>query len=200
MKIDDQAKVLASRASEIGKMALSQSHTVNVSSPSSYETASSVLREVRSQRDQIDAKRKSFVDPLNKVVRELNTLFKPSLDYLANAEAFLKKNMTDFREKCRREKEEKLQLASSAAKDKDFPAFNSHMEKVSALEVPSLKNISFRLNWRFEVLDLSQVPLEFLCVDEAKVKKLLASSKGETPIPGLKIYSEESPIIRKGSS
>ena len=199
MEINSEAKTLADHASHLGKMALTQSQSVSITSSSSYETASSVLREVRSQKDQVDAKRKSFVDPLNKVVRELNSLFKPSLDYLSNAEKCLKRNMTDFREKCRKEKEEKLQLAATAAKQKDFSSFNSHMGSVSDLAVPALKNVSFRLNWRFEVSDLSQVPTEFLCLDEAKVRKFLSTTKGETPIRGLRIFSEESPIIRKGS-
>lgn len=50
--------------------------------------------------------------------------------------------------------------------------------------------ISSRENWKFEVIDLSLVPREYLMIDEKKVSGVVKAMKAETKIAGIRAYPE----------
>lgn len=53
-----------------------------------------------------------------------------------------------------------------------------------------------RRKYAFRAVNLEEVPQEYLCIDEAKVKQ--AIKMGQRHIEGLEIYEEESTVIRSG--
>lgn len=65
-------------------------------------------------------------------------------------------------------------------------------------EVAPIKTVSAlktRTTWKYEILDETQVPREWLCVDTTKIYR--AVTRRDNPvreIPGVKIYSEESVV------
>ena len=65
-------------------------------------------------------------------------------------------------------------------------------------EVAPIKTVSAlrtRTTWKYELLDETQVPREWLCVDTTKIYR--AVTRRDNPvreIPGVKIYSEESVV------
>lgn len=65
-------------------------------------------------------------------------------------------------------------------------------------EPQKIAGISNRETWRFEVLDASLVPREFLTVDEHKIRKYVAAMKGDAKIAGVRIYSEK--ILASGAA
>jgi hypothetical protein len=50
---------------------------------------------------------------------------------------------------------------------------------------------SFRTVWRFKVVDLAQVPREYMILNEQMVGALARSTKGAMAIPGIEIYEEK---------
>ena len=50
---------------------------------------------------------------------------------------------------------------------------------------------SFRSVWKFKVVDLAQVPREYMVLNEQMVGALARSTKGAMQIPGLEIYEEK---------
>ncbi len=50
---------------------------------------------------------------------------------------------------------------------------------------------SFRTVWKFRVLDLAQVPREYMILNEQMVGALARSTKGAMAIPGIEIYEEK---------
>ena len=55
-------------------------------------------------------------------------------------------------------------------------------------------NASVRMVWTFEVVDLAQVPAEFLAVNDTAVRQ--AIKDGTREIPGLKIYQKPTVAIK----
>jgi hypothetical protein len=50
---------------------------------------------------------------------------------------------------------------------------------------------SFRSVWKFKVVDLAQVPREYMILNEQMVGALARSTKGAMQIPGIEIYEEK---------
>jgi hypothetical protein len=50
---------------------------------------------------------------------------------------------------------------------------------------------SFRSVWKFKVVDLAQVPREYMVLNEQMVGALARSTKGAMQIPGIEIYEEK---------
>lgn len=69
------------------------------------------------------------------------------------------------------------------------PAATSSYSSFSAGKVRGLTK-----RWTFEITDISQVPREFLQVDEKKVKEAITA--GTRSIPGVRIYQDESITLR----
>ncbi len=60
---------------------------------------------------------------------------------------------------------------------------------VPRAEAPS--GISFREIWKFEIVDANLVPREYLVIDDKKIAGVARALKGETRIPGIRVYSEK---------
>lgn len=57
-------------------------------------------------------------------------------------------------------------------------------------EPPKVAGVSTREVWLFEVNDPTQVPRQYLIVDESKIRKVVQALKGDAQIPGVRVYSE----------
>lgn len=74
---------------------------------------------------------------------------------------------------------------------------NSQPSVTKSFSMPSLgstKNNGLTKRWTHEVTDESQVPREYLVVDEKKVRAAIAA--GTRSIPGIRIYQDESITLR----
>lgn len=56
--------------------------------------------------------------------------------------------------------------------------------------VPKVQGISFTERWKFQIVDASKIPREYLVPDEIKIGQVVRALKGATSIPGVKAYSE----------
>jgi hypothetical protein len=55
---------------------------------------------------------------------------------------------------------------------------------------PKVAGVSTREVWKFDITDASQIPREYLVVDEARIRKVVQALKGDARIPGVRIYPE----------
>jgi hypothetical protein len=54
---------------------------------------------------------------------------------------------------------------------------------------------TLKSNWTYEVMDLAQVPLEWLTVDDRKVRAAIRGPDGMRDIPGLHIYDDPRTVV-----
>jgi hypothetical protein len=55
---------------------------------------------------------------------------------------------------------------------------------------------SLKEHWTYEVLDLEQVPREWLMIDDRKLRAALRGEDGLRDIPGLRIYNDPQTVVR----
>jgi hypothetical protein len=64
-------------------------------------------------------------------------------------------------------------------------------------EAPRASGLSLTETWKFSIVDASLIPREYLVPDEIKIGRIVRAMKGETKIPGVRIYSEKSVSSRQ---
>lgn len=67
-------------------------------------------------------------------------------------------------------------------------------------ETPKVAGVKGRRVWKFEVTDPTQVPREFLIVDEQKIRRFVGAMKSDTKIPGVRVWDEPDLAAAKGAA
>ena len=62
---------------------------------------------------------------------------------------------------------------------------------------PKVKGISTRKNWKFEIVDQAKIPNEYLQPNTVAIGGVVRALKGNTNIPGIRVYSEDTMSARK---
>jgi uncharacterized UPF0146 family protein len=161
-----------------------------------YQAVGNVLLEVSAKIKLVDKKRKELTQPLNKVIRDINAFFKPSLDSYKNAEANLKRAMSVFNMRAAAERQKALAETAEPVRTRDQQGFTALMQTANAHAEPEAAGTHTRDVWKFEVEDLSKVPREFLVLDEKKVRAHVQALKENARIPGVKIWKDVTIVAR----
>lgn len=163
------------------------------------QAAAELVKEVKRWHNEIDAERKSLTQPMDRIQKWINDLFRPVLSSLAAKEVRLKGMIANFH---RQEQERQRQLLMAAATQaqqaktpQEYKAVVNHAVATVASAAAVPKNITVAEVWAFEVLDEAEVPVEFLSVDANKVNA--AVKAGARDIPGLRIFSESRVTVRQ---
>ena len=61
---------------------------------------------------------------------------------------------------------------------------------------PKVSGLSYREEWTFEITDESQIPREYLVVDEAKIRAHVRSMREKSNIPGVHAFKRSVPTVR----
>lgn len=172
---------------------------VKIEGQADLDFAAEALRSVAEKHDAIDEKRKSWVNPLNRVTRDINATFKPVLDVLKRAESGLKRKIGEYHVKAERERLALLEQASKAASKNSPKKAEALIEKADLLDVEQIDGLGVSMAWSGEVVDATKIPREYLVPD---VKKLLAvtTAGGSDPkIPGWRAFQTANVRTRRSS-
>jgi hypothetical protein len=201
VKILDSSEVKALKT--LATKTINQLQEFKLKTISDLEIASGYLVRIADHRKGLEGRRKFFVDPLNKHVKDINDYFK-SLDLpLQEADRQLRRMITEFRElenKKREEKEIKLQekaeekhkerLKTAKKNGDDKPIFVAPV--VPKLET-TIAGITSNKVWTFEVVSEKKIPEEYIIParpDETKIREAIRN--GIREIPGIRIFQKES--------
>lgn len=131
--------------------------------------ASEQIKKIKRVWKVIEEKRKEYTAPLNQTLKAINKDFKAMQSPLSEAEKVLKTKILDW---------EKTRVVEEPADEFE-----------EALDNPNeIGYAKVRKQWVFRVYNKSEVPLDFLVVDEAKVREhmRLFAKGGAQAIPGIK--------------
>ncbi len=62
---------------------------------------------------------------------------------------------------------------------------------IAQAAAPKVEAVSLATVWNWEITDLSAVPREFMLLDQVKVRKIVNAMKGDTAIPGIRVFAEK---------
>lgn len=159
-------------------------------------------------RKRLEEKRREFVQPLDEHRKAIQEKFKTITGPVDEADKLLRDKILAFNTEQRRlqeEAERARQLIEEAKAiqqgltEQTGEVFEEPPEIVAPAATPVQRaytgtgSMTTRRNRKWEVVDLVQVPHEYLMVDAAKVGKVVRA--GIPSIPGIRIWEEESLAI-----
>lgn len=168
-------------------------------------------------RKNTEAAKKESVEALKQVIAETEAPYKNLLNEIAKIETLLRDKILEYHSEKRRremirleaERQEKLAMLARAqeqyaldAKVDEVAGIEKTMELVTAEQLKAKSSVQgftgatsgIRLIWTFELIDVNQVPREFMQINEVAVRDAIRAGKRD--IAGLKIYQRESVNIR----
>lgn len=166
---------------------------IKVTDNVSLAIANQKLSAVNNHLKLIEEKRTELKKPYLDAGKKVDSIAKDLSEPLNNSIQYLKNQIKEWNlELTRREQELKQQAPANSLFE------DSINHELAMLESQKASNI--RHNWKFDVVDISKVPVQFLMVDEAKVREWIKANKeslndGDV-IAGIKFYKEVSVVTK----
>jgi hypothetical protein len=166
---------------------------IKVTDDVSLAIANQKLSAVNNHLKLIEEKRTELKKPYLDAGKKVDAVAKDLSEPLNNSIQYLKNQIKEWNlELLRREQELKQQAPANSLFEDNI----NH--ELAMLESQKASNV--RHNWKFDVVDLSRVPVQFLMIDEAKVREWIKSNKESLSdgdiIAGIKFYKEVSVVTK----
>lgn len=181
--------------------------SITVTDSKSEVLAVDSLKRIKVFMKECDDIRKAKKEPFFEMSKRIDAAFKPILDTLAECEKKLKDKLNIYLQACEKKRQEEQAAAQKKFEEDNLAALEQRAftgEDVQVdVPVPVLQKTSSQGNygsasqksvWRWELQDITKVPVEYLAVDEAKVNALVKA--GTRQIAGLRIYEEKVIAVR----
>ncbi len=199
------------------KLMVNRSKAIEIKSDFDYMETGEFHKTVKGMIKRIKAAFKSPKDKAKQAHSEIVALEKEFLAPLNDAETQTKKALVayDIKREAQRQaeererlevlrkiEEEKLEMASMAAVSGNEEKVKEIMEvpepELPIPTKPVVKGLSFRDNWKWSLIDEDAVPVTYkkLVLDTEKINKIVKEIKGDTDIPGIKVYNNRTPVSR----
>lgn len=188
----DLIETHAQEHTAVASAALAQVTSFQIKDNSSYEYAVESIAEFKSKAGEIEALRRSWVEPLNTVVKSINEAFKPPLTSLAAAEEILKRKIVEF---VNAQAEERDTLIHQAGEAFGTKRSEKLLERAEEKVVPRIEGVTSRVNWTGEVEDASKIPRKYLIVDEVALRAATRAKGGDPKIPGWRAFPTASVAV-----
>jgi len=181
-----------------------------VASDEDMKAATDLMAVIKISEKNLEEQRKFLVKPLNDHVKNINDRFKLYSVPLQRATTILKNKVLAYRqelERKRREEEARLQAEARAEQERlaalaeanELPPPPPIIMRAPATEVPKaarsiIGSAAFSKEWKFEIVNESLIPREYMSPDEKKIRAVIKA--GIREIPGIRIYQEDSMSVR----
>jgi hypothetical protein len=172
---------------------------VHIEKQADLDFAAEALRSIAEKHDALDTKRKSWVNPLNRVVKDINATFRPVLDALKRAESGLKQKIGEYHVKTEHERLALLEKASKAASKNAPKKAEALIEKAELLDVEQVDGLGVKMVWTGEVIDATKIPREYLMPDGKKLLAVTEAGASDPKIPGWRAWQTANVRTRRSS-
>ena len=195
---------------------LVNARTTLIRNDEDYTIAGATWNDGRRYLQLIDTERKKGTEPLNKVIKQINAWFKPISDQVQSGMDIIAKQMSIYdankkkvaeelnrkalaeAEKKAKELEERAKKAEESGKSAKAEELRMKAEMQKAVapvvqaETPKVAGTRMAKEFSYTVNDKKLIPLEYLEINDAMVKKVAKATDGAIVIPGLTItYTEK---------
>lgn len=194
--LPEQTQQHIANITEIANGILADLKDLKITSDEEYESLTANLKEVKRVMSDLEAMRTSITKPMNDDLKAVNAQFADPMSRLSFVEKQMKILSADYVVAKRAEQQRILAQAAAASRasaadgvptsDASVVEFATAIAQAVAAKPPTVAGVSFSEKWEWSVVDASQIPREYLRLDEAKVNG--AVKGGLRQIPGLHIF------------
>ncbi len=172
-----------------------------VNSPTSEKSASADLVLIRNTKRAIAAKRKEYLDPVNAKAAEIRTYFKQLEDPIEEADKLTSGQMLSYSAEVTRQRVEAERLeAETLQLAKDQELFSGE-HTVPLEEIPKPAEAKKRVrsevgvtsyvdHWQFRVINIDEVPREWMIPDEAMLSARATKHHDKLPVSGIEFFNK----------
>lgn len=221
MTLPAQAEDIARHEREQAVALATQAGQLTIVDDATYEAAGIVVRDVKAHAKKVDEQKRAILDPLNESIKQVRDLFRPVEEQLNLAENTAKRAMATYseekekaareaaakaRDEARREAERLATEAAEAEAKGDIAQARAKLNEAEDAEVagfavqvpaaPKVDGVSYRETWKFEVEDIRKLPADYLMVNEKAIGGVVRAMKGNTRIPGVRVWAERTAVVR----
>lgn len=180
-----------------GFIELAKAHVVQ--DQETADDANEILVRITAGLNEIEKKRKSFTQPLNQSLKEINATFKGITEPIVAAKNTLSGRLMSWRaaeQRRIREEQEKAQREEERRrKIQEAHAAKGHRikEEITPVEKPMPFSVQdttkTRSQWTYDIIEEGVIPREYLSVNLAAITRAVRA--GVRDIPGVKIHQKE---------
>ncbi len=197
----DQDEAVVALLNEVAKI-LEYAKGREVTNAEQAKLAASDLGSMKTLKDTIEGKRKEYVTPLNEYVDKVNGFFKLLLGPLKEAYDTTGSLVTSYKVELKRKENEAIKLNEEAAalarKQAEFSGTGEITVNTKPVPIPAAPkltrsetgSVGLVDNWKYEIVDMDQVPREYMVVDDAQLKSIAKAHHDKKPVAGIKFYNE----------
>lgn len=202
-------------AASLARTVADEARELEVVDEASNTTALQMLTAVRTTVKRIEALKKRWLDPLNAQVKLIRGDFDAMKAPAQEADQILSRKTSAYRAKvAEAARKEQARLNALAARRQERAAARAEergedappiIPLVPKVEVPAKTvateggaKVTYRKQTHFEIVDAAAVPRAYLSVDEKKVGAAVRAgiATPDNPIPGIRIWITEEPVVR----
>jgi len=191
MKNKNEIAVIETKLSPL----VSKSQSIVITAESLPE-ATNILSQLNKWNDQVEADKQKVTVPLNLALKEIRIKYKPVETMLAEAISSIRLKMGKYQsEALVARKEAEDALLARVAPGKGNLKLETAINKLAQVETPESRivddhgSVTFIEVEKFEVVDISLLPKEYLLANEVLIR---ASMKEGKRLEGVRYYKEQS--------
>ena len=186
---------------------LAEMKGLDISSDEQFQETGTFLQGIKGKqkevKDHFEPERIEYYTKYQAVMKNIRTYTNP----LGEAEGIVKQKLSVYRveqeQKHREEEQKKLvearkkeeeRLLAEAEETGDDSILDDEIivpPPVVETEVPKMKGISFTTVWKFALVNVDELPREYMILDIKKIQGVISALKEATNIPGIRVFSEQ---------
>lgn len=177
---------------------IKKSESLKIKTPDDMAVAAETLSNINKYADAVKKKQESLTKPLNEALKNIRAMFAPLKDSLDDAILKIRGAMTTYQTESKRIADnEAAKIAARVGEGKGKISVDTAVKKMSEIDKPkntvTVENgqIKFKTVQKFEIIDVSLLPKEYILPDEVKIRAVM---KIGTQLPGVRYFSEEIPV------
>jgi len=205
-------------------LALRDARNVEITTSDEYHTAGEQLLDIKARLREVEATRKSIVQPIQDGIQRINGLFRPALDALTEAQGILNRGMVTWSTEQNRIQQEKnrkaAELAAAEARRVNARADRAEAkgntaqaamlhEQAQAVRAPAsapperAAGTAMRRTWKAELVSKAEliaavaagtVSDQALDVNMTYLHQRARADKGDLRIPGVKAVADDTVV------
>ncbi len=168
---------------------------IKIKTPEDLTRATSILSLLNKTLDVLTEQKEKLTKPLNATLKEIRARYKEPETILEGKISEIRQEMTTYQTKqmaIQAKKEAKLAdkvAAGDITIEKAADALAKLPETPTAVDTTE-GSVQFKPVKKFEVIDLSKLPIEYLVANEVKIRAAMNEGK---ELPGVRYYVEQVP-------
>ncbi len=203
----------ADHATQEAQLILDHAKAIVIRDQVGYEEAAIALKQLKARMSTLEDERTKITKPMDAAKKAVMDLFRRPQDFLIEAERIMKNAMITYsneqerirkaeqarQDEIARKERERIETqaskAEAAGKTEKAEALQEKAQMIAAPVVESTvektSGISYRTVYEFEIVDVEQIPREWMVPDLKAIGGAVRSTQGKINIPGVKAIARK---------